>query len=92
MTGAIRSTAKWIRRSLPLSRVRGRMPSGARPIHDSSVSGQGRAGVIVVREYCRDPSELTYTFAPRLRVAEPVDVVELLDRCDDSDLVLRPGP
>ena len=84
MADVTRISGRRMRRSLPLARRRQRYGVREEAPHHEQTDGS-RSEVMVVHEYRRGFDDSTYTFTPRLRVAEPVDVVELLGRCDDMD-------
>jgi hypothetical protein len=87
MTGLIGRLNRTRRRSYPLKRFR-RHKLGPAVVKDSGIDL--RPGVVVVREWRRDPNWTQWTFDPTLRVSGNIDVVELLGRDNDDPIV--PGP
>jgi len=62
-----------------------------RPAQVKDSEADQRPGVIVVREWRRDPNWTEWTFVPSLPGPKDVDIVELLGR-DNADPIIKQSP
>jgi hypothetical protein len=88
MTGLIGRFNKTRRRSFQLRRMQSRK---ARAGTTGAALTKRHGGVVVVREYRRDPNWTEWTFTTPLKAAESFDTVELLGR-DNDDPVIADAP
>jgi hypothetical protein len=88
MTGMIGRLNRTRRRSYPLKRIGRR---NRRPIVTKDSEAEQRHGLVVTREYHRDPHWTEWTFVPSLPAPKDVDIVELLGR-DNADPIIKHSP
>lgn len=87
------STNKYGKRARRLSASTGKRPGTLRdqdknPATDAAMS---KPAAIITREYRRDPKLHGKAFKPAVSVSGRVSAMELLGRCEDSD-VINPDP